>query len=104
MVTVATAPANQDAVATIAGSPSVRRVIDAMIWSYSGVPTAGRLTVMDGAGIVFDMDLTLGGKDAVRFERGLQSSAFGKDVIVTLAAGGLLTVGKLNVEWHDEPA
>jgi len=104
MVTTGTAAVGQPVVITVAGSSTVRRVIDALIWSYSGVPTGGRLTVTDAAAQVFDMDLSLAGKDAVRFERGLQSAGFSKDFVVTLAGGGVAAIGKLNVEWHDENA
>jgi hypothetical protein len=94
---------NQAAAFTLSSDPAHRHVIDSIIWSYSGVPIGG-LTISDGGASIFDLDILIAGMNAISFRNGLASAALGNALTVTLAAGGLNIVGKLNVEWHDENA
>lgn len=104
MISTATAPVGQDARVTITGGEMVRHVIDSIYWSYSTTPTTGRLLVADAGVTVFDLDVPLAGTNTVSFLRGLQSTILKNDMTVTLTGGGVGAIGKLSVEWHDEPA
>lgn len=84
--------------------PSHRHVIDSLSWSYSGAPTGGGLSVADNGTTVFTMDILVAGYGQIAFKTGLAAAIFGNALTVTLAAGGLSVVGKLNVESHDENA
>jgi len=55
------ASSNADAAVTIAADVDHIHVIDRIFWSYSGTPTAGRLTVSVGGTVVFDHDIRTAG-------------------------------------------
>ena len=92
--TVATPAANTAATVTIAASQAGRRVIRAVVWSYSATPTGGRLTITDGGTTILDIDITVGGPGPVPLE---YVAGVNAAVVVTLAAGGGSVVGKLSV-------
>jgi hypothetical protein len=68
-------------------------------FSYSQIPAGGRLTILDGALLVFDIDITLAGHDRVIFNPPKVGSA-NTSMTVTLAAGGTGCVGKINALGH----
>lgn len=92
------------AVLQLPADPSHRHVIDSLAWSYSGAPTGGGISVADNGSTVFTMDVMLAGYGQIIFKTGLAAATFGNALTITLAAGGLSIVGKLNVESHDENA
>lgn len=88
--------ANTAAVVTLAADTSRRNGIASIHYSYSAAPTGGRLTITDGGTTVFNIDIIAGGENSLYFDpplAGLHNSA----VVVTLAAGGGVVVGKLNI-------
>lgn len=99
----ATAAANTTVVITYAAVSTKRHVIGGVAWSYSAAPTGGKVTVEDEAGtVIFEIDITAAGPGEVPFrvpKRGREN----KDLIITLAAGGVGIVGKLNIlgHWHE---
>lgn len=91
--------ANTAAVLTFAAVVGQRHVFIFIVWSYSGAPTGGRLTITDGGTTVLDIDITAGGPgDLAPQLRGEINSA----MVVTLAAGGAGITGKLNVYKYTE--
>jgi hypothetical protein len=96
LVTLTThAPAaNTAAVVTLAASANKRHVIRFLVWSYSAAPTNGRLTITDGGVTKADLDITTSGPGPL-----ILDSVFGVNsaVVVTLAAGSGVVVGKLTV-------
>lgn len=90
------------AVLTLPADPTHRHIVDSLAWSYSGAPTGGGITVADNGTIVFSMDIGISGAGQITFKMGLPASTFGNAVTITLAAGGVTVVGKINVESHDE--
>lgn len=92
------------AILTLPADPNHRHIIDSLAWSYSGAPTGGGISVTDNGTTVFTMDVMIAGYGQIAFKTGLAAATFGNALTVTLAAGGLNVVGKLNVESHDENA
>jgi hypothetical protein len=76
-------------------SPSRPHVISQILWSYSGAPTGGRLTVQNHTDIVVDLDITASGPDGVRFDPPLLMAA-GTTATVRLHPAAGVT-GKVNV-------
>jgi hypothetical protein len=93
----ATAAAGLDAVVTIAANAVEFWVIDWITWSYSNVPTAGKLTVTIGGTVVWEVDVTVGGPGHVEFTGALYG-AKNQAVVVTLANGAVTQ--KVNVRYR----
>ena len=74
-------------------------VVDEIAWSYTAAPVAGRLTIVIGGVTVLDLDITTGGPGPIITRRGYVGKP-GQTIVVTLAAGGGTTVGKLNVSYR----
>lgn len=77
--------------ATIRG----RYVIGTISWSYSAAPAGGRLTIA-GGGFNKAWDIIAGGQGYMPIE---EKSDGTSDIVITLAAGGGVIVGELNL--HD---
>lgn len=76
-------------------------VLDAIQYSYKGDgPIGGRLTVAKGDNIKFDIDIS---DSQGSFELYIPGNK-DDDLIVVLGPGGVGLVGKLNCQWHLEPA
>lgn len=75
-------------------------ILDVVQYSYNKAEVVGGLTVKDGDKIVFDVDIM---EPSGIFSFYLPSSP-GKDLSVTLKAGGAGVVGKLNIQCHVESA
>lgn len=90
---------NTDTVATKDAKADEFWCIDWATWSYSGVPTGGRLTIAIGSTTVFDIDITAGGPGHIRFDPPLYnpSQTLNEAVTGTLYAGGSGVVGKLTI-------
>ena len=76
----------------------LRHVISGVAWSFSAAP-ASTLTIMDGATVVFSVDLTESGYHSVQFDPPKCGSPSTSLAIVLDAAGGAVT-SKLNVLGH----
>jgi hypothetical protein len=88
---------NANVVVTLAATAGIYHILPAILFSYSDTPTGGRLTVEDGAAnIVMDLDITAKGAGRVPFVPALRSTV-NTALIITLYAGGVGIVGKLNV-------
>jgi hypothetical protein len=74
-------------------------VVDHIAFSYSGTPTAGRLTVEIGGVVICKLDITTGGPGPIDWQRGLCGKP-GETIVITLAAGGSGIAGLLNVSYH----
>lgn len=94
--------ANTAAVITIAADAEQFWVLDWLMWSYSEVPTAGRLTVAIGGTTYIDLDITAAGPGPLRFEPPLYNPSFakGETMVITLAAGGGTCTGKLSARYR----
>lgn len=87
--------------ATVAKAVDTERgyVVSQIDWSYSTTPTGGGLTIADGTGTLFNIDIAAAGPGGVKFEPPLLS-AKSSALTVTLAAPGGAVVGKVNcVIW-----
>lgn len=95
------APAiNTAAVVTYAAIENLRHVVTGIVWAYiGGAPTGGRLTITNGAAIIFDIDIFAQGVDSIVFPRPKSGSING-DLVITLAAGGKKVLGKLSILNH----
>lgn len=92
--------ANTAAIITLAAVADKRHHIAQIIYSYSGAPAGGRLSITDGGVTVFDQDITSGGSlGPLQFSNPLRF-AVNSAVVITLAAGGGTVVGKLNVHHY----
>lgn len=91
---------NAAATVTYPAVPGLRNAITSVLVSYSAAPTGGRLTVLDGATVILDADVTAAGPTTFQFARPLTGSA-GTAMSVTLAAGGGTVVGKVTVLGRD---
>jgi hypothetical protein len=97
---VATPAANAPAVVSYGGQALTRHEIAGVAWSYSAGPTNGNLQILDDAGgLVLSLDITAAGPSSILFDPPLTGSP-GKRMIITLAAGGGTTLGKLSVIGH----
>ena len=96
-----------DTVATIvlaAPGAGRRNVISGVAWSYTAAPANGNLRIHDGAGHTFlSVDIIAGGPGFIPFDPGLGAGS-NRQIILTLAAGGGVILGKLNVlgAWTEE--
>lgn len=91
-------PAGNTAAVVTYSAPGagICHVINGVAWSYSAAPTGGRLTITDDGNTVLDIDITAAGPGSLCFAHPLKGTA-NKAVVVTLAAGGGVIVGKVNV-------
>lgn len=97
---LSTEAADTDVVLPYAAVAGIAHIIPTIFFSYSDTPTAGRLTIEDGAGnVVFDLDITAKGAARVPFEPKFRGTV-NTDLIITLYAGGAAVVGKLNAPGH----
>jgi hypothetical protein len=95
--------ANTAAVVTLAAAgPGNRNVLGQAAWSYDAIPTAGSLTIEDGAGTtIFKVDITDAGPGFFQFIPGLRGS-INTAMIATLAAGGAAVNGIVSLHaWME---
>lgn len=89
------------AVVTIAApGAGFRTVIRHIEWSYSAAPTGGRLTITSGATTINDFDIIAGGPGALVVD--IPANLANEAMVVTLASGGGVVVGKLNVSSYKD--
>ena len=86
---------NTAVVITLPVSAARREFAGSIVWSYSAAPTGGRLTVA-GGGFGIDVDIIAGGPDYIPFAIP-QHATDDVPIVITLAAGGGVIVGKLNL-------
>lgn len=67
-----------------------------LAYSYSAAPTAGRLTITDGASTVLDLDVSSTWEVVSALPPGGLSGTAGQAMVVTLGAGGAGIIGKVN--------
>lgn len=85
------------AVITLPAVVGIRHVIPGIMYSYSDVPTGGRLTIEDNGVVVFDIDITTDGPGfPVKFDPHMRSAP-GVAMVITLFGGGAGITGKLNI-------
>ena len=90
---------NTAAVITIAAVANRKHWLHNIQWSYSADPTGGRLTVTSGGVTKFDVDIITGGPGGFGLEI---VGGVNEEVVITLAAGGGVIVGKLNAQYSTE--
>lgn len=90
---------NTAAVVTLAAVPNFHHVIRIIFWSYNAAPIGGRLTITDGGVTQLDFDITEAGPGPMPLEMVFNENS---QVVVTLAAGGGSTSGKLTVVHYLE--
>lgn len=102
-LTAATAAADTAVVITLAAEAGKRHYIPEILWSYSGTPTGGRITIsgLDNTQTL-DLDIISGGPGPLLFPP--LAGKINTAVVITLAAGGGSVVGKLNVFHTALPA
>lgn len=94
------APAvNTAAVITVPATPGRLSSLKGVTLSYNAAPTGGRLTIVDGAATVLDIDITAAGPLHIPFSDGLLSAARNTTWTITLAAAGAAVTGKLNARY-----
>jgi hypothetical protein len=91
---------NTNAVVTLPAVIEKRYGVTKIVWSYSGDPTAGSLTVTDGGSTIRSIAITKGGPGALTF--GACGGTVNSAIVVTLAAGGVGITGTLDVEYVAE--
>ena len=93
----ATSGANAAVAVTLVGQSRKRHYVLLVLWSYSGTPTGGRLTIsgLDPTSDTVDFDITASGPGPITLPPLM--GGLGENVVVTLAAGGAGVVGKLTV-------
>lgn len=79
---------------TGAGTTPGAVVLAAVFWSYAAAPTGGRLTILDGANSVLDLDITGAGYNSVHFSPPLCGSP-NQNLVITLYPGGSGVTGKV---------
>jgi hypothetical protein len=78
----------------------LHHIITGVAWSFSGDPVdSPALTIMDGANVVFEVQILDGGPGEIYFNPAMMGSANG-GMSVTLGAGGAGVDGRLNVLGH----
>lgn len=76
---------------------NLNHYIGGIVWSYSGNPTGGRITVIDNANnTVLDEDVATSGPQQVRFPSPMCLAGGTTDGAVILAAGGNNVTGKVH--------
>jgi len=96
----ATAAANTAVVITVNGVAGQRIRINALSVSYSVAVAGGLLTVVVNAVTIFQIDITAIGAVTIPLPDGGIVCATGQNAVITLAAGGATSVGKLNVATY----
>lgn len=96
-----TPAANTAAIVTLEAVAGRKHWVHHFQWSYSAVPTGGRLTITVGGVIQFDVDITSAGPGGFGVEI---IGGAGQEIVLTLAAGGASVSGKLNVQYTTETA
>lgn len=92
---------NTNAVVTLTPPGGSRIVIDSIVYSYNAAPTGGRITIVDGATTVMDIDDAGAGQQAIlQGTSGLASLAIDNVVVITLFAAGAAVTGKLFAMFH----
>lgn len=86
------------AVITVAKAVETRIILSRVVWSYSAVPTGGKVTIT-GSGTSFEFDITAAGPGSLPL---LYVCSINVDCVITLAGGGGAIVGKVNVEYSLE--
>lgn len=86
------------AVITIPADPHQFWAIDWVSWSYDAEPTDGRLAIEIGGAKVWEVDITAAGPGHIVFDKPLYEETHGKDLKVTLAAGG--ANGKVSIRYR----
>ena len=76
-------------------------VLSQVFYSYDAAPTAGTLTIADGAVTVFLIDITAAGPSQFTFNPPLEGSA-NTALVVTLAAAGAAVGGNVSVHAWTE--
>jgi hypothetical protein len=99
----ATPAANTAATLTYAAAGAgVSHVLSGVYISYSAAPTAGVLTILDGATTVFALDITAAGPLALTFARPIKGTA-NASMTVNLTAAGAAVVGRVNARhWTEQ--
>lgn len=92
----ATAAAATAVTQTFAAVTGKSHRLTALAVSYSAAPTAGRVTISDGATVVFEVDITAAGPLSVPLPQGGLQGTAGAAMTVTLGAAGAGVVGKVN--------
>ncbi len=87
---------NTDCVVTITGSATRRNVLKALIWSYTGTPTSGNITVTI-AGSSFQFDIPTAGPGVMTLPPDIEST-LSQDIVITLKNGG--TLNKLTAFYN----
>lgn len=92
----ATVPAaNAAAVVTFNAVAGQRHRLTMLGYSYGTAPTAGRLTVLDGATTIIDLDITAVGPGVLPIPPGGIRGSVNTAMVATLAAGGAGVQGKI---------
>lgn len=92
--------ADTAAVITLAASSGFHHVIHGVQWSYTGTaPSSGKLTITVNAAIKWEVDITALGPGGFTFTI---AGGNNQAVVLTLAAGGAATTGKLNAQYTTE--
>lgn len=98
---LSTPAVNTAAVVTLTPAGGQRIVVDYIVYSYNAAPTGGRVTIVDGATTVMDIDDAAAGQQSIlQGSPGLRSLAIDNVVVITLAAAGAAVTGKLFVMFH----
>lgn len=88
--------ANVAAVVTLVATSRMNQA-RRVIWSYSGAPTNGMVTIEDGSGnIIRKWYITAGGPGSIPVSA---FAAISNNLIITLSAGGIGISGTLDVEY-----
>ena len=94
---VSTPAVNTAAVITYPAVANQATIIGKIIYSYSGNPAGGNLTITEDGATVFSLDIFGPGEKPL--DLGPLRAATGAAVVITLAAGGTNITGKLNVPY-----
>jgi hypothetical protein len=101
---VAAPAANTPAVVTYAAASGRGHVVGQLFFGYDGAPTAGKLTIEDGAGnVVFQLPVTSAGVGPLNFTPAKEGSP-NTAMIITLAAGGSSVKGYVSATHWTESA
>ena len=87
---------------TLTAVGGYRHYLPALYWSYSAAPSGGKLTITGLNGEDFEIDITASGPGPLALPP--MVGATSTSVVVTLAAGGGVILGKLNVLYATLPA
>lgn len=96
---VATPASNTVARIIYAADDSHQHVINGVAWSYDGQLAGGQLRILDGADVIFDVDIVNSGFNAVYFNYPKRGS-INRALVIELTAGGVGVSGKVNALAH----